>query len=61
MFKTKLNSLIQSKILTYKNKAIKIATATVTPRSTVNYGSLVSALDILRKNEIINIGILSAK
>jgi biopolymer transport protein ExbD len=55
-----LNGIIQSKILTYKNKVIEIATATVTPRSSVNYGSLVSTLDTLRKNKIINIGVLSA-
>lgn len=55
-----LNGLIQNKILNFKNKAIEIATATVTPRTSVNYGSLVTTLDTLRKNNIINIGVLSA-
>ena len=40
---------------------ITIATATITPRSTVNYGEMVSALDVLRKNKIVNIGVLTAK
>lgn len=56
-----LNSDIGSQILNYKNKAIDIAAATVTPRSTVNYGNLISTLDVLRKNKIINIGILTAR
>ncbi len=60
----KLNEVLVSKILTPKDpKApkITIATATITPRSTVNYGELVSALDVLRKNKIMNIGVLTAK
>lgn len=60
-FQASLASIIKNKILTYKNKAIEIATATVTPRTTVNYGSLVQTLDTLRKNDILNIGVLSAK
>lgn len=60
-FQTNLNSLIQDKILSYKNKVVEIATATITPRSSVNYGQLVQTLDTLRGNNIINIGVLSAK
>jgi len=56
-----LNTIVQSEILNYKNKVIEIATATITPRSTVNYGQLVHTLDTLRKNSIVNIGILSMK
>jgi biopolymer transport protein ExbD len=56
-----MDQTITSKVLTYKKKAINIASATITPRSSVNYGQLVSALDILRKNSIVNIGILTAK
>lgn len=56
-----LNSTISSKVLSYGNKAITIAAATITPRSSVNYGDLISTLDVLRKNEIINIGVLSAR
>lgn len=55
-----LNEAIVSKVLTFKNKTIEIATATVTPRSTVDYGNLISAMDILRKNQIVNIGVLTA-
>ena len=56
-----LNQIIQTKVLNFRKKVIKIATATITPRSSVNYGNLVQTLDTLRKNEIINIGVLSAK
>lgn len=56
-----LDQTIKEKVLTFKKKAIEIATATITPRSTVQYGQLVETLDTLRSNEIINIGVLSAK
>ena len=56
-----LNTAITGKFLTNKKGLIKVATATVTPRSTVDYGSLISTLDILRKNQIMNIGVLTAK
>lgn len=56
-----LDQTIQQKVLNFKNKALEIATATITPRSSVNYGNLMQTLDTLRKNEIINIGVLSAK
>ena len=59
-FQVKLNQVISEKILTIKNKAIEIATATITPRTTVNYGQLIETLDTLRKNNITNIGVLSA-
>ncbi len=59
-FQIKLNQVISEKILTIKNKAIEIATATITPRTTVNYGQLIETLDTLRKNNITNIGVLSA-
>jgi biopolymer transport protein TolR len=58
---TKLNTQIQNNILIFKKKAIHIATATVTPRSSVDYGSLIMTLDVLRKNKIVNIGVLTAK
>jgi len=60
-FQASLDDIIKNKILTYKNQIIEIATATVTPRSTVNYGNLIQTLDTLRKNEIQNIGVLSAR
>jgi len=56
-----MDQTITSKVLNYKNKAIEIASATITPRSSVSYGDMVSALDVLRKNAIVNIGILTAK
>ncbi len=59
----KLNEAIISQVLVSKDLSnpITIATATITPRSTVNYGEMVSALDVLRKNKIVNIGVLTAK
>mgnify|MGYP003691151951 CR=1 FL=1 len=59
-FQVNLDQLIKGKVLTYKNKIIEIASATITPRSSVNYGSLIQTLDTLRNNSIINIGVLSA-
>ncbi len=56
-----LETNLTSKILSYKNKAIEVASATVTPRTGVNYGDLVSTLDVLRKNKIVNIGIISSR
>lgn len=55
------NSTLKSKVLNFKSSNIKIASATITPRSSVDYGSLVSTLDVLRKNEIVNIGVLTTK
>lgn len=54
----KLNEEIKNQIT---NTKLNIGVATVTPRSTVNYGQLVSTLDILRKNKIVNIGVLTAR
>lgn len=58
---TQLNQTITANVLTFKKKTIEIATATVTPRSSVDYGSLISTLDVLRKNKIVNIGVLTAR
>jgi biopolymer transport protein TolR len=60
-FLTKLETAVTTEILSVKNKAITIASATITPRSTVNYGGLISTLDVLRRNKIVNIGVLTAK
>lgn len=60
-FQVELDSLLKSKIIKIKDQVIEIATATITPRSTVNYGNLVKTLDTLRGNNIVNIGVLSAK
>ena len=59
-----LNAALVSQILKTNDKnsqKIEIAVATVTPKSTVNYGQLVSALDVLRKNQIVNIGVQTAR
>jgi len=56
-----LNASIVDKVLMFKKKPIEIATATVTPRSSVDYGNLISTMDVLRKNKIVNIGILTAR
>ena len=58
---SQFNEAIIAKVLKQKNKVIEIATATVTPRSSVDYGQLVATLDILRKNQIMNIGVLTAR
>jgi biopolymer transport protein TolR len=56
----KLNEAIASQVFE-KSKKIEIAVATVTPKSSVNYGQLISALDVLRKHQIVNIGVLTAR
>ena len=56
-----LNNALVTEVLTFKKKSIEIATATVTPKSSVDYGSLISTLDVLRKNQIVNIGVLTAR
>lgn len=56
-----VDNILKNKVLFFKNRKIEIASATITPRSTVNYGNLVSTLDTLRKNNIINIGVMTAK
>jgi len=58
---TSLKETISTKVLNFKNSIVQIETATITPRSTVNYGNLVSTLDVLRQNKIVNIGVLSAR
>lgn len=60
-FLAKLDTAVTTSALKYKNKVINIESATITPRSTVNYGSLISTLDVLRRNKIVNIGVLTAK
>ncbi|MBD64247.1 MAG: hypothetical protein CME62_03515 [Halobacteriovoraceae bacterium] len=55
-----LSETLQGQVLNFRNKAIEIATATITPRSSVDYGNLMKTLDTLRSNSIINIGVLSA-
>lgn len=42
-------------------KVGSIATATVATTAGLNYGNLVSTLDVLRKNKIVNIGVMSEK
>jgi biopolymer transport protein ExbD len=49
------------KISTRKNQTLSIASATITPKSSVNYENLVSVLDALRQKSIVNIGVLTAR
>lgn len=56
-----MKNVVKNNILVFNNKPIEIATATITPRSDVDYGNLISTLDVLRENNIINIGVLTAK
>ena len=60
-FITNIDSTIVSKILHDKDKIRTIGTATVATTQGLNYGHLVSTLDILRKNKITNIGVMSEK
>lgn len=60
-FQNSLSSTIAQKILKIKKGSIDIASATITPRSSVNYGHLMKTLDTLRSHNIINIGVLTAK
>jgi biopolymer transport protein ExbD len=57
---TKLNETIKTQVLGTANK-IAIGTATLTPKTGVNYGQMVGALDVLRKNKIVNIGVLTER
>ncbi len=57
----KLAQLVVSEGMGATGSKLNIGVATVTPRSTVNYGELVSTLDVLRKNKIVNIGVLTAR
>lgn len=60
-FLSQFEVALNEHVLNFKNKAITIASATITPRSSVNYGNLISTLDVLRRNKIVNIGVLTAK
>lgn len=56
-FITNIDSTLVSEVL----KVGTIATATVSTANGLNYGNLVSTLDVLRKNKIMNIGVMSEK
>lgn len=56
----KLNETIKTQVLG-PSKSIAIGTATLTPKAGVNYGQMVGALDVLRKNKIVNIGVLTER
>jgi biopolymer transport protein TolR len=56
---TDLQAALENQILMVKNQMIEIATTTLTPKSNVSYGEMISVLDVLRKNKIVNIGIVS--
>ncbi len=56
-----MQSILTTKILALKKGKIEISSATVTPRSSIDYGKLIEALDVLRKQKIVNIGVLTAR
>lgn len=59
---TKIKSVLPT--LTQKGKfAVKdvVATGMITPKAGVDYGSMVAAMDVLRENEIKNLGIVPVK
>jgi biopolymer transport protein ExbD len=55
-----LNESIKNQIINSKSKMV-VATATITPKSGVNYGELIQTIDVLRKNKIVNIGVLTER
>jgi biopolymer transport protein TolR len=60
-FITNIDNTIVSKIINSNNVSRTIGTATVATADGLNYGHLVSTLDVLRKNKIMNIGVMSAR
>ncbi len=54
-----LDGALKEKILRRRGRPVEIASATVTPHRSVDYGNLVAALDALRKNQIVNVGVLT--
>jgi biopolymer transport protein TolR len=60
-FITNIDNTIINQVLKSNDKARIIATATVSTTDSLNYGHLVSTLDVLRKNKIMNIGVMSAR
>ncbi|MCY4523896.1 MAG: biopolymer transporter ExbD [Halobacteriovoraceae bacterium] len=53
-----LDRILKKWLESKQGKLAKIESALVTPKRGVNYGELVAALDILRRNKIINIGVI---
>ena len=60
-FISNIDNTIVNQVLKSNDKARNIATATVSTTDSLNYGHLVSTLDVLRKNKIMNIGVMSAR
>lgn len=60
-FLLQIDQTIAQQVLLDKGKLRTIATATVSTVDTLDYGNLVSALDVLRKNKITNIGVMTAR
>lgn len=49
---------LSSKLENYL-KGSPIASATITPRSSISYSDLIATMDVLRDNNIVNIGVLA--
>lgn len=60
-FISNIDNTIINQVLKSNDKARVISTATVSTTDSLNYGHLVSTLDVLRKNKIMNIGVMSAR
>jgi biopolymer transport protein ExbD len=53
---TKLDSELKGMIKKYGQSAI--AAVMITPKDGISYGSLVSTMDVLRKNQLVNLGVV---
>lgn len=54
----KFNATLEKWLESKQGKRGKIETALVTPKRGVSYGELVATLDVLRRHDIINIGVI---
>ena len=52
------NNTLKDWLNTKQGKRAKVEAALVTPKRGVNYGDLMATLDVLRRNQIINIGVV---
>ena len=52
------NNTLKDWLNTKQGKRAKVEAALVTPKRGVNYGDLMATLDVLRRNQIINIGVI---
>ena len=60
-FGTRLAVILRSLDSTHPGETGLISAAFITSRPDVSYGDLISVLDLLRKHQVVNLGILPAK